>query len=98
MHSTFVSFGQSLYNFVRKSFDNALPHINKVRNWQSRFDTPLGFNKTIIHAIKSKIQQELDKGKKLKFSLQVDSMYINSTIELDQSGNTYVGLLIMVMN
>lgn len=77
------------YNFVRKATENALPHINTVRSWQARFETPPGFNKSIIPAIKSKINQELIKGRKLKFSLQMDGMYINSTIQRDQKGNTY---------
>lgn len=84
-----VYYSTRAYEFVRKATDNALPHINSVRNWQRVYDTSPGFNKSIIPATRAKIQEAAARGTKLKFSLQLDGMYINSTIERDQNGNTY---------
>lgn len=77
------------YNFVRKEFKNALPHINTIRKWQGKMDGSPGFNKSVIPTIQKKISDAAKRGKRLKFSLQVDGMHINSTLEADQSGNVY---------
>lgn len=77
------------YNFVRKEFGNKLPHINTIRSWQKKVDGSPGFNKSIIPTIQTKISEAAKKGKKLKFSLQLDGMYINSTLEADKNGKIY---------
>lgn len=79
----------SAYNFVRESFNKNLPHKSTIQNWQQKIDGSPGFNKAIIPAIKSKILEASENGKKLKFSLQLDGMYIHSTLEGRSNGRVY---------
>jgi hypothetical protein len=43
------------YNYVRKSFDLGLPHVNVIRSWYSSMNGVSGFTKDAMTALKAKV-------------------------------------------
>ncbi|KMQ87535.1 thap domain-containing protein 9-like protein [Lasius niger] len=97
--STLKSFAASLlfysvsaYNFVRKSFLQALPHPQTVRKWFRNVDFQPGVSETALNAVQAKIEDLAKKtGRKMIFALMVDEMSIRRSIEWD--GKNYHGFV-----
>jgi hypothetical protein len=47
----------SAYNYVRKSFNNCLPHPNTIRKWYSSIDCSPGYTSESLNALKMKVEE-----------------------------------------
>lgn len=68
------------YNFVRKTFNSALPHTSSIQKWYQNIDASPGFSTEAFKALSYKINNS---AKKLFFSLLFDEMAIRQHVEFD---------------
>jgi hypothetical protein len=82
------------YNYVRKYFDNCLPHVRTLASWYCSIDGSPGFTKEALHVLKlrSELLRETS-DKTIVCSLIFDEMAIRKYIEWD--GQRYHGFVDM---
>ena len=77
MHLSLKFYSTKAYNYVRKSFDLGLPHVNVIPSWYSSINSDPGFTKDPLTALKAKDNQEV------VCALMPDEMAIRKHIEWD---------------
>ena len=75
------------YNFVRKTFNLALPHPAQIRKWYTKVPADPGFTQPAFNALEALKAKE--SGEKLICSLMIDEMAIRKHITYD--GKTFRG-------
>lgn len=75
------------YDFVRKTFDLALPHPSIIRKWSSVVECQPGFLQVAFNALKEKVIQAAANKKKIVCSLLLDEMSIKKQIDYDGKRN-----------
>ena len=78
---TLKYYSSKAYQFVRKSFDLALPHPSVIRSWYSSIDSEPGFTKPTFSALAAKVAASKKTGEKVICSLMLDEMSIKKHFE-----------------
>ena len=71
------------YEFVRKTFNLALPHQVQVRKWYSKIPAEPGFTEPAFKALQFKVEEANKKGQKVICSLMLDEMAIRKHVSWD---------------
>jgi hypothetical protein len=74
-------YSTSAYNYVRKSFNNCLPHPNTIRKWYSSIDGSPGYTSESLNAIKMKVEELKNEQKNLICALIMDEMSIRQHVQ-----------------
>ena len=69
-------YSSKAYEFVRKTFNLALPHQVQVRKWYAKILAEPGFPNPAFQALKLKVEEANKKGEKIICSLMLDEMAI----------------------
>ena len=77
------------YHFLRKAFNNAIPHPKTLYNWCTKLDASPGFTEPAFKYLKGKIAEEVADGKQPLFALSLDAMAIMKRVEFD--GKQFIG-------
>jgi len=69
------------YSYVRKTFNNALPHPRTIQKWYESVDCSPGFSKEALVALQNKVKEAEQIGRRVVCSLMLDEMAIRKKIE-----------------
>ena len=86
---TLQFYSSKAYEFVRKTFNLALPHQAQIRRWYSKIPAEPGFTEPAFKALASKVDQSKKDGKQVICSLMIDEMAIKKHVCWD--GKRYRG-------
>ena len=86
---TLQFYSAKAYEFVRKTFDIALPSQSQIRRWYGKVAADPGFTKPAFNALKVKVEDAHKMGKEVICSLMLDEMAIKKHISWD--GKKYHG-------
>jgi hypothetical protein len=86
---TLQFYSAKAYEFVRKTFDIALPSQSQIRRWYGKVAADPGFTKPAFNALKVKVEDAKKNGKEVICSLMLDEMAIKKNIWWD--GKKYHG-------
>jgi len=78
------------YEFVRKTFLKALPHIATVRKWFSRIGGGPGFSEEALELLQKHVKVSGPQ-KELIVALTVDEMKIKKQFEFDDKTSQFIG-------
>ncbi len=73
-------FSPSAYNYVRNTFNKALPHTSTIRKWYTSINGEPGFTQESLNAIRLKSKEMKQNGKQLICGLLMDEMHIKENI------------------
>lgn len=81
------------YDFVRKQFNNHLPHESTIRKWyqMSKSNGEPGFCKSNLEALEALAKEYTDKGEKLVCALTFDEMSIRRHIQWSDARKEFIG-------
>ena len=80
---TLQFYSAKAYEFVRKTFDLALPHQAQIRKWYGKVSAEPGLTEQAFDAIEQRVAEANVIGKKVVFSLMLDEMAIKKHISWD---------------
>ncbi|CAB3987619.1 DNA transposase THAP9, partial [Paramuricea clavata] len=80
---TLKFYSTKAYNYVRKSFDLGLPHVNVIRSWYSSMNDEPGFTKDALTALKAKVLAAKRDNQEVVCTLMLDEMAIRKHVEWD---------------
>ena len=86
---TLQFYSAKAYEFVRNTFNVALPSQSQIRRWYGKVAADPGFTKPAFNALKVKVEDAQKNGKKIICSLMLDEMAIKKHISWD--GKTFQG-------
>lgn len=86
---TLQFYSSKAYEFVRKTFDMALPHQTQIRKWYAKVPAAPGFTEPAFEALKIKVEEAKKDRKKVVCSLMLDEMAIKKHVSWD--GKKYHG-------
>jgi len=90
--STLQFYSTKAYNFVRQTFEKALPHVSTVRRWFSNIDGSPGFSTLAFDLLKQKVEFAEKKSKPpVIVSLIMDDMSIKKHIDYDPKSSSFKG-------
>ena len=75
---TLQGYSTRAYKFLRRSFENCLPHLNTLKNYRNKVDGSPGFSSPALQMIKNKANELKDK--KLYVSLACDDISIKQHV------------------
>ena len=78
---TLQFYSAKAYDFVRKTFNLALPHPVQIRKWYTKVSAEPGFTEASFQAL---AQKKKDAGKKVIGSLMIDEMAIRKHVSWDR--------------
>jgi hypothetical protein len=81
------------YEFVRKKFLNALPHVATIRKWYSSLEGGPGFCTVAFTMLQQKVDEEKRRGKQVLLSVMIDDMSIKKKIDYDSKESKFVGFV-----
>lgn len=84
-------YSSSAYNYVRKTFNNCLPHPSTIRKWLSSVDGSPGYTAESLKAIKLKVAELREKNQELICGLIMDEIAIKKHIHWN--GKRYLGFV-----
>ena len=73
---TLQFYSAKAYEFVRKTFDIALPSQSQIRRWYGKVAADPGFTKPAFNALKVKVQEANKIGREVVCSLMIDEIAI----------------------
>ena len=76
---TLPFYSAKAYEFVRKTFDIALPSQSQIRRWYGKVAADPVFTKPAFNALKVKVEDVHKMGKEVICSLMLDEMAIKNT-------------------
>lgn len=71
------------YEYVRKTFNLALPHQSVIKKWSSAVECTPGFSNLCFETLRIKVQEAKDRGHRVICSLLLDEMSIKKQIDYD---------------
>ena len=86
---TLQFYSTKAYEFVRKTFNVALPSQSQIRRWYDKVAADPGFTKPAFNALKVKAEDAKKNGKKLICSLMMDEMAIKKHVS--RNGKKFTG-------
>lgn len=69
------------YDYVRRTFNNSLPHPRTLSRWYQTVDGAPGLSKEAFDALKIKVDESTKKGKTIFCNLVMDEMAIRKHVE-----------------
>lgn len=81
--ATLHFYSAKAYDYVRETFQLALPHPQTIRKWYSSVSADPGFTSASFTALKSHVAEKKKEGKATVCSLMLDEMYIHKQTEFD---------------
>jgi len=78
---TLQFYSSKAYEFVRETFDMALPHPSQIRLWYSTIDGDPGFTKAAFAALEAKARENRETGQETICSVMLDEMAIRKHVE-----------------
>ena len=87
---TLQFFSTKAYEFVRKTFLKALPHVATVRKWFSRIRGGPGFSEEALELLQKHVKVSGPQ-KELIVALTVDEMKIKKQFEFDDKTSQFIG-------
>ena len=69
------------YNFVRQSFQLALPHPRHIRTWYAKFNGDPGFTRCAFTALSAQVKTDAESNRRTVCSLMLDEMAIRRHVE-----------------
>jgi hypothetical protein len=76
-------YSSKAYEFVRKTFNLALPHQGQVKKWYAKIPAEPGFTKPTFQALKFKVEEAQKKGQEVICSLMLDEIAIRKHVSWD---------------
>ena len=89
--STLQFYSTKAYEYVRKTFSKALPHISTVRKWFSNLDGSPGFSEQAFNLLKQKVEKSKSANKPVLVSVMLDDMSLRKQIQYDQKQSSLNG-------
>jgi len=86
---TLQFYSTKAYNYVRETFDFALPHVSTVRSWYAEVNGDPGWNEEAFKALEEKSKRCKAKNKKMPCAVMFDEISIKRHTEFD--GKKYHG-------
>ncbi|KAG1672898.1 DNA transposase THAP9 [Nymphon striatum] len=80
---TLQFYSAKAYEFVRTSFNLALPHQSEIRHWYSKIPAEPGFTEPAFQALSAKVDEAAKKGRQIVCSLMLDEMAIKKHVSWD---------------
>ena len=80
---TLQFYSSKAYEFVRKTFNLALPHQAQIRKWYGKVHAEPGFTEPAFTALAAKVEEAKQKGQTVPCSLMLDEMAIRKHISWD---------------
>ena len=80
---TLQFYSAKAYEFVRQTFNLALPHQSQVRRWYSKVPAEPGFTQPAFQALAAKVEEAGKKGRTVICSLMLDEMAIKKHVSWD---------------
>ena len=77
------------YNYVRRTFQLALPHPSTLRQWYQGLNGQPGFTEEAYAALSVRVEEEKQKNRDVVCSLMFDEMAIRKQVEWD--GRKFIG-------
>ena len=90
---TLQFYSSKAYNFVRNTFDLALPHENVIRRWYSSVNAVPGFTEESFLTLEAKVKEESYLGNEVIVALTFDEMSIRKWTHFD--GTKFIGCVDM---
>ena len=90
---TLQFYSSKAYNFVRNTFDLALPHENVIRRWYSSVKAEPGFTEESFLTLEAKVKEESYLGNEVIVALTFDEMSIRKWTHFD--GTKFIGCVDM---
>ena len=88
---TLQFYSSKAYEYVRETFDLALPHPRQIRSWYTEVDGDPGFTKTALEALSQRVSKDKEEQKETLCSLMLDEMAIRKQVEF--MNNRYHGFV-----
>ncbi len=83
------------YEFIRKTFNLALPHQAQIRRWYSKVHAGPGFTGPAFDALHASVLAAREKGQEVVCSLMLDEMAIRKHTEWDGKNTEDSSILAM---
>ncbi|KAK6174267.1 hypothetical protein SNE40_017579 [Patella caerulea] len=80
---TLQFYSAKAYDYVRKTFDLALPHPSRIRKWYSLIHADPGFTESSFTALEAKVKAAAENNKKVICSLAIDEMSVKKHVQWD---------------
>lgn len=91
--TTLQFYNTKAYNYVRKTFENALPHVNTITRWYSMIDGSPGFSTQALDLIKMKVAETKTSNKQCFVSLMMDEMCLKKHVQYESSSSSFKGFV-----
>ena len=88
---TLQFYSTKAYNYVRRSFQLALPHPSTIRRWYQSIDGKPGFTQEAFAALSSRVKDSKTKGEDIICGIMVDEMAIRKHLQWD--GHKFQGFV-----
>ena len=89
--STLHFYSPKAYDFVRQTFNKALPHESTIRKWFSNISGSPGFSTAAFELLKEKQEEGRETGKPVLVSVMLDEMSLKRQIDYDSTTLSYSG-------
>eukprot|EP00112_Aurelia_sp_Birch-Aquarium-sp1_P014097 Seg3016.5 transcript_id=Seg3016.5/GoldUCD/mRNA.D3Y31 product="DNA transposase THAP9" protein_id=Seg3016.5/GoldUCD/D3Y31 len=80
---TLQFYSAKAYEFVRRTFNLALPHQSQIRRWYSKIPAEPGFTQPAFQALSAKVTEAEKEGRQVVCSLMLDEMAIKKHVSWD---------------
>ena len=91
--TTLQFYSTKAYEFVRKTFLKALPHVATVRSWFSSIHCGPGFSKQAFQLLEQKVDNQQRQGIQVFVAVTLDEMSLKKQIDYDQKASQFVGFV-----
>ena len=89
--STLHFYSPKAYEFVRQTFNKALPHETTIRKWFSNIDGSPGISTAAFDLLREKVAEGRESGKPVLVSVMLDEMSLKRQIDYDSVTSSYSG-------
>ncbi len=90
---TLQFYSTKAYEYVRKTFLKALPHVSTIRSWYSSMDGSPGLSDPALQLIRQRVEEEYHKDNKVILAIMVDDMSIKKQLEYSDKERRFKGLV-----
>ena len=91
--TTLQFYSTKAYEFVRKTFLKALPHVATIRKWYSNITCGPGFSSQAFLLLEEKVTAESKQDKQVLVSVMLDEMSLKKQIDYDEKSSSYIGFV-----
>ena len=91
--TTLQFYSMRAYEYVRRTFLKALPHVATIRKWYSNINSRPGFSTEAFSLLEGKVKQELTREKQVLVAVMLDEMSIKKQIDFDEKTSSFIGFV-----